>query len=102
HLSHAALAYFTSPVEDALVLSFDGMGNDGQTIVFHAQGNRLSYLRRDPRKFGQSYNNLGYIVALKPDVSGSTAGKVMGLAGYGELRPDWLDNARRYVRDYVK
>ena len=34
HLSHAALSYFTSPFEDSLVLSYDGIGNDGRTVFF--------------------------------------------------------------------
>ena len=36
HLSHAALSYFTSPFDKALVLSYDGIGNDGKTVFFEA------------------------------------------------------------------
>ena len=102
HLSHAALAYYSSPYQKAVVLSYDGMGNDGYTVVFHAADGVLTCLERSPRRFGQSYNNLGYILSIRPDVAGSTAGKTMGLAAYGRLQPEWMPAALKYVREYVK
>jgi carbamoyltransferase len=102
HLSHAALAYYTSPFADALILSYDGMGNDGFTVLFRGQGPALEYLERDPHQFGRSYNNLGYIAGVHPDIAGSTSGKTMGLAAYGEHRPDWAPFATDYVRRYEK
>ncbi|MBI1964193.1 MAG: hypothetical protein HYS37_12565 [Candidatus Rokubacteria bacterium] len=102
HLSHAALAFYTSPFEEAAVLSYDGEGNDGQTLVFRAGPAGLEYVERNRIRFGQSYNNAGYICGIKPDVSGTTSGKLMGLVAYGEVRGDWLPQARRYVREYQK
>lgn len=102
HLSHAALAFFSSPFKDALVLSYDGEGNDGQTIIFGAKGNKIEYLHNDPIRFGQSYNNMGYIVGIKPEVEGTTSGKVMGLTAYGEPVKEWMPYARDYIKKYVK
>ena len=102
HLSHAALAYYSSPYADSVVLSYDGMGNDGQTVLFHGTNGVLTYIEKSPIRFGQSYNNLGYILGIQPDVAGSTAGKTMGLSAYGRIRPEWVASARRYVREYVK
>lgn len=102
HLSHAALAYYTSPYNDALILSYDGEGNDGQTILFKGLGNNLTYIHNNPLRFGQSYNNLGYIVGIKPEVEGTTSGKTMGLTAYGEVVDEWMPYARDYVRKYVK
>lgn len=102
HLSHAALAYYTSPSDDALILSYDGEGNDGQTILFKGLGNSLTYIHNNPLRFGQSYNNLGYIVGIKPEVEGTTSGKTMGLTAYGEVVDEWMPYARDYVRKYVK
>jgi predicted NodU family carbamoyl transferase len=102
HLAHASLAYYTSPFSEALVLSYDGMGNDGFTVLFKASGSSIEYLVRDPHQFGRSYNNLGYILGVRPDIAGSTAGKVMGLAGYAEPRPDWRPFAAEYVAGYQK
>jgi predicted NodU family carbamoyl transferase len=103
HLSHASLAFYTSPFEEAVVFSYDGFGNDGQTLLFAADGRSgLEYVERSPLAFGQSYNNLGYIAGIKPDISGTSSGKTMGLAAYGSARADWLPCARRYVREYRK
>ena len=102
HLSHAALAYYSSPYADSVVLSYDGMGNDGQTVLFHGTNGVLNYIEQSPLRFGQSYNNLGYILGIQPDVAGSTAGKTMGLSAYGHVRPEWVASARKYVREYVK
>jgi len=102
HLSHASLAYFTSPFKDSLVLSFDGIGNDGKTVFFRANGNEINYSANIETAFGQSYNNLGYIIDIKPEIDGSTAGKVMGLASYGEIKNEWIPYAREYVLKYKK
>ncbi|MCW5877208.1 MAG: hypothetical protein KIS85_10095 [Anaerolineales bacterium] len=102
HLSHAASVFYTSPFDKALVLSYDGEGNDGQTIFFEADGDGLRYLERNPTRFGQSYNNLGYMASISADISGSTAGKTMGLTSYGRTREEWLPAAGRYVREYEK
>ena len=102
HLSHAALAFYTSPFDQAVVLSYDGEGNDGQTIVFQAGPAGLEYVEKNRIRFGQSYNNAGFVCGIKPDISGTTSGKLMGLVAYGEVRGDWLPRARRYVREYQK
>jgi carbamoyltransferase len=102
HLSHAALAFYTSPYDEALILSYDGFGNDGRTIVFKAGPQGIRYLERNGIRFGQCYNNLGYIAGVTPDVSGVSSGKTMGLTAYGTIREDWLPYARKYVRQYRK
>ena len=102
HLSHAALSYFTSPFNKALVLSYDGIGNDGRTVFFSAKENKLEYLENIPLAFGQSYNNLGFIIGIKPEIEGSTSGKTMGLTSYGLVRKEWLPYAQKYVLKYKK
>jgi carbamoyltransferase len=103
HLCHAALGFYTSPFREALVFSYDGYGSDGCTVVFAADGREgLRYLEDDPTRFGQGYNNLGYIAGIRPEVCGTSSGKTMGLAAYGRVREEWLPSARRYVRDYRK
>lgn len=102
HLSHAALSFFTSPFPEALVLSYDGIGNDGKTVFFKARGNKLEYLANIPIAFGQSYNNMGYIAGINPEIEGTTSGKAMGLTSYGAVRESWLPYAREYVRKYEK
>ncbi len=103
HLSHAAQAFYTSPFEEAVILSYDGSGNDGYTMIFHGTASGgLKYIEDNKIQFGRNYNNVGYVVGIKPEICGTTAGKLMGLAGYGELRKDWLSQTTRYVRQYRK
>ena len=103
HLSHAALAFYTSPFEKSLVLSYDGQGNDGYSIVFGADGvTGLKYIEKNAIEFGRNYNNVGFIIGVKPEICGTTSGKTMGLAAYGDLREDWMPFARKYVREYRK
>ncbi len=102
HLSHAALAFYTAPFSDAIVLSFDGEGNDGHTLIFKAHPKGIEYVENNPIRFGRGYNNAGFIASLSPDVAGSTAGKLMGLSAYGRCREGWMAYAREYVRSYVK
>ena len=103
HLAHAALGFYTSPFREALVFSYDGFGNDGCTVVFRATSDSgVEYLQKHEVRFGQSYNNAGYICGVVPERSGEAAGKAMGLAAYGKVRKGWLPHARRYVGDYRK
>ncbi len=102
HLSHAALSYFTSPFAESLVLSYDGIGNDGKTVFFQGRGNSLEYVANIPTAFGQSYNNMGYIIGIKPEIEGTTSGKAMGLTSYGEVRQSWIPFVRRYILGYQK
>ncbi len=102
HLSHAALSYFTSPFSQSLVLSYDGIGNDGKTVFFQGKDNTLEYKANIPIAFGQSYNNVGYIIGIKPEIEGTTSGKLMGLTSYGKIRNDWLPYAHEYIRHYQK
>lgn len=103
HLSHAALAFYTSPFSDALILSYDGAGNDGFTILF--SGSRvkgLEYIHKNPIKFGASYNNMGFIAGVKAEICGTTSGKTMGLTAYGENIEEWTPYILEYIHKYEK
>ncbi len=103
HLSHASLAFYTSPFSQALILSYDGTGNDGYTVLFEADGDKgIEYLYKNDLMFGRNYNNLGYIIGVEPDVAGSTAGKTMGLTAYGEFIEEWALHCRDYILKYRK
>ncbi len=103
HLAHAAQAFYTSPFKESLILSYDGLGNDGYTIIFKADGTKgIEYIENNSVQYGRNYSNLGYIIGINPEVCGTTSGKVMGLTAYGDFREDWLPYARRYVKEYRK
>ena len=102
HLCHAAGSYFTSPFSDSLILSYDGAGNDGNTIFFKGKGSSLEYLEVYTLKFGGAYNNLGFICNIKPDISGTTSGKTMGLTSYGKVVEEWVPTFKDYILSYSK
>ena len=102
HLSHACSAYFTSKFKKALILSYDGFGNDGVTLLFNGEGNKISYLKNFPLSLGRVYNNASYILNIKPEVTGQGAGKIMGLAGYGKIHKQWIPTIRKHIIHYKK
>ena len=102
HLCHASSSYFVSPYQESLILSYDGQGNDGYTIFFKAKGNKIEYLKKYSLRMGGNYNNLGFMIGLKPDVSGSTAGKLMGLTSYGMHQKNWKKYIQKYIEKYKK
>lgn len=102
HLCHAAGSFFTSPFKESLILSYDGSGNDGNTVIFRAQNSKIEYLKSYPLKFGNSYNNLGYICNINPDISGTSSGKTMGLTSYGKVVNEWIPFFEKHILSYEK
>jgi len=102
HYSHACSSFFTSPFDDALILSYDGAGNDGYTILYQGKGNKINRINSFDIKFGASYNNFGYMVGIKPDNSGTSSGKTMGLASYGKPIKEWIPFFEKHITTYNK
>ena len=50
---------------------------------------------------GGNYNNLGFMIGLKPDVSGRQ-GKLMGLTSYGTHQKNWRKYIQKYIEKYKK
>jgi len=107
HDAHAALGYQDSPFERALVLSYDGGGNDGTFNTFTADPARLSDKRWIPLNLGTPYRSLA---TAMPEVTGGRpqpaagslplSGKLMGYAAYGEVRSAWLPAMKEYFQRY--
>lgn len=105
HLAHAAAAFYQSPFESALLISYDGGGNDGTFRSF--LGSREGGIRpldTDWRlNLGIPYRALAYPIAdiRKPNDERelSNAGKLMGLAAYGQVRPEWVGPITDYFSD---
>jgi len=98
HVNHANSSLYQSNHKEALILSFDGGGNDGWFVLFHAKrGEEPKIIHWENVNYGVCYGMVGhYIDELKHEDSylkGNLvyAGKLMGLAGYGKVRYDWLD-----------
>jgi carbamoyltransferase len=82
HLCHAAAAFFTSPFEDAAILTADGYGERQSTTIYRGQGTRLELLAEIdfPHSIGSLYAALTDYLGFRAN---SGEGKVMGLASYG-------------------
>jgi len=83
HLSHAASAFFSSPYDDAIILTLDGVGEWATTTVSLGKNNKISILKEIhfPHSLGLLYSAFTYFLGFKVN---SGEYKVMGLAPYGE------------------
>lgn len=87
HETHAANAYYPSGFDRSLVVSFDGYGSGLCGAVSLAEGNKITRLQdfRFPYSLGVFYEYFTSALGFRPD---RHAGKVVGLAAYGD--PDVL------------
>lgn len=84
HLSHAAMAYFTSPFENAAILVVDAVGENATTSLFKASGYKIESIKQQsfPNSVGLLYSAFTYFLGFQVN---SDEYKVMGLAPYGDL-----------------
>ena len=83
HLSHAALAYHTSPYETCAILVIDAVGEDATTSIIKATRNGFEIVENQvfPHSLGLLYSAFTYYLGFKVN---SDEYKVMGLAPYGD------------------
>jgi carbamoyltransferase len=85
HLSHAASAFFSSPYDESIILTLDGVGEWATTTVSLGKNNKINILKEIhfPHSLGLLYSAFTYFLGFKVN---SGEYKVMGLAPYGEPR----------------
>jgi len=83
HLSHAASSFFTSPYNNSLILTLDGVGEWATTTVGIGKYNKIDIKKEIhfPHSLGLLYSAFTYYLGFKVN---SGEYKVMGLAPYGE------------------
>jgi carbamoyltransferase len=83
HLSHAASSFFSSPYEEAIILTLDGVGEWATTTISIGKNNKIDILKElhFPHSLGLLYSAFTYFLGFK--VNGGEY-KVMGLAPYGQ------------------
>jgi carbamoyltransferase len=83
HLSHAASAFFSSPYNEAFILTLDGVGEWATTTVSTGKNNKINILKEIhfPHSLGLLYSAFTYFLGFKVN---SGEYKIMGLAPYGE------------------
>jgi carbamoyltransferase len=82
HLSHAASAYYSSPFDDAAILTIDGVGEWATASICHGKGKDIRILKelKFPHSLGLLYSAFTYFLGFKVN---SGEYKLMGLAPYG-------------------
>jgi carbamoyltransferase len=107
HSAHAAGALYQSDFEDCLIVSSDSGGNELsegiQTFcIYHVtQRRHINKIASIPLDSCGGYTMLAVPISeiRKEDVWTDYlryAGKIMGLAGYGVIRQEWLDAMKEY------
>lgn len=83
HLSHAAGGFYTSGMEEAVVVVIDAIGEIETASIWDGQGCRLTKLHslRYPVSFGLFYSAITHRLGLQP---GQDEYVVMGMAAYGD------------------
>ena len=94
HLSHAASAFFPSPLEEAVVLTADGVGEWATTTVAVGRGNKLEVKKEIhfPHSLGLLYSAFTYYTGFKVN---SGEYELMGLAPYGN--PIFEDKVKKLI-----
>ena len=88
HETHSSSAFYMSPFEEALVVSYDGGGDDGHFNVYTANKKGIKLLEKVPSDFGGGYLLCGSMireVAEKSRHQLALSGKMMGLCAYGNV-----------------
>ncbi len=83
HYSHAAAGYYSSNFNDALIFTFDAMGESVSTSVFYGKNNNLKNIKKiyEPNSLGLLYSAFTYFLGF--DVN-SGEYKMMGLSPFGK------------------
>jgi carbamoyltransferase len=83
HLSHLAFSYYTSPFNDAMALSVDGVGESETMLACYVKNNKFQHIEslQFPNSLGLVYSAFTAYLGFKPNEGEY---KVMGLAPYGD------------------
>jgi len=105
HLSHAACGLYQTDYKDALIISFDGGGNDGFFNVYLAKDrNDIQLLDKYNLDLGFPYMSFGdYLGDIRKEPALNIgnlvySGKIMGLCSYGNLNEEWLPYFEAYYK----
>lgn len=87
HLSHAALAYYTSGYKSCAILVVDAVGEEATTSIYKASNQGFELIKKQcfPHSLGLLYTAFTYFLGFKVN---SDEYKVMGLAPYGDRTSD--------------
>lgn len=96
HLAHAAGAFLTSAVDDALVVTLDGKGDDLSGSIWLGRGSALKEIALIPTEhsLGHVYSAATVACGLRPQ---RDEGKFMALAAHGRVDSALDRELRRWI-----
>lgn len=105
HKSHAACGLYQTDYDQALIVSFDGGGNDGFFNIYHASNrNTIELVEKFGIDLGFPYMSFGDFlddIRKEPALNIGNlvySGKIMGLCSYGNVNEDWLPHFIEYYK----
>jgi carbamoyltransferase len=98
HMSHAASTYYTSPFDQAAIMTVDASMHDPENCsgYFIGDGNMLSNFREPGLMIGTFYDAATELLGLGPGTT--KAGTLMGLAAFGKVSGKVKENAEEWVK----
>lgn len=107
HDCHAASTFFQSPYNEAIIISYDGGGDEEFFDIYHGKGKTITKVQNIRSDFGGGYLLCGSLIKEVAGASKhhlSLAGKLMGLCAYGCPIPEMVDAFADFFvdRDYRK
>lgn len=107
HMAHASLGFYDSGFKNALIISYDGGGNDGVFNIYLGDGKKIRLLEKKSLNLGTPYKliatQMDEITHREPQSRGghhSLSGKLMGYYALGKVNPKWYDAVVRYFKYY--
>jgi len=107
HDTHAASAFYKSPFDEALIISYDGGGDDGFFNIFYGGPDGIEKFESIQADFGGAYLLCGSLlreVAEKSRHQLALSGKLMGLCAYGTAIDKYVSAFKEFFfdKDYKK
>ena len=107
HQTHAASAFYMSPFKEALIVSYDGGGDDGHFNIYSGSQDGITLLDNVTSDFGGGYLLCGSLIREVTESSKhqlALSGKLMGLCGYGKVISEHVPAFKEFFfdRDYKK
>lgn len=98
HLAHAYGSFYQSPFQEALIISYDGGGNDGFFNIYKGIKNQnIELLKSYNINLGGYYGVIGsFLEEIKNYHLLSSAGKILALQAYGNVIEKW----EQAIRDF--
>jgi carbamoyltransferase len=100
HLSHAASAYFSSPFNEAAILTIDGVGEWTTASICHGIDNKITMLKemKFPHSVGLLYSAFTYYLGFRVN---SGEYKLMGLAPYANPESKQTKDFINLIKNHI-